>query len=193
MVRKQTAFALVLAIFLSGAAQAQSTTEDKSAGHIVSQPVRDIGLSKDKIPPILEQAIASPYGLRSSRCKAVVAELVQLNLALGRDFDSPVVKGDKVSQIASAGGEALVGMLIPFRGLVREVTGAASAERRRVAAINAGIARRGFLRGIAKDHGCKAPPPPPVLTKADKDEARKEDAKKDEAKKDEDKRDDGEK
>jgi hypothetical protein len=183
MVRKQTAFALVVAILLSGTAQAQAIAEDKSAGHIASQPVRDIGLAKDKIPPILDQAFASPYGLRSSRCKAVVAELVQLNLALGRDFDSPIVKGDKTSQIASAGGEALVGLLIPFRGLVREVTGAASAERKRIAAINAGIARRGFLRGIAKDHGCKPPPPPPVLTKAEKDENK-------DAKKDEDKRDD---
>ena len=154
MIRKLTAFALVAALLSVDTAQAQSATEDKSAEHIVTQPVRDIGLAKDKIPPILEAAIASPYGLRSSRCKAVVAELVQLNEALGRDFDSPVVKGDKASQIASAGGEALVGMLIPFRGLVREVTGAASAERRRIAAINAGIARRGVLRGIAKDHGC---------------------------------------
>jgi len=190
MVRKQTAFALAVAILFAGGAQAQSTAENKSAEHIVTQPVRDIGLAKDKIPPILEAAIASPYALRSSKCKAVVAELVELNLALGRDFDSPVVKGDKASQIASAGGEALVGMLIPFRGLVREVTGAASAERRRVAAINAGIARRGFLRGIAKDHGCKPPPPPPAPTKADKDEAKKDDAKQDEAKKDGDKRDD---
>ena len=180
MVRKQTAFALFLSIVLSSGAQAQTPAENKSAEHIVTQPVRDIGLAKDKIPPILEQAIASPYGLRSSQCKAVVAELVQLNLALGRDFDSPVVKGDKASQIASAGGEALVGMLIPFRGLVREVTGAASAERRKIAAINAGIARRGYLRGIAKLRGCKVPPPP-VQTKAEKDEDRKDDAKKDDA------------
>ncbi|HEY1124762.1 MAG TPA: hypothetical protein VGE65_03955 [Sphingobium sp.] len=189
MVRKLTAFTLAAAILAAGVAQAQQTTEDKSAEHIVTQPVRDIGLSKDKIPPILEAAIASPYGLRSSRCKAVVAELVQLNEALGRDFDSPPVKGDKVSQIASAGGEALVGMLIPFRGLVREVTGAASAERRRVAAINAGIARRGFLRGIAKTHGCKTPPPPAIPTKAEKDEAKKDDARKEDSKKEDDVRD----
>jgi hypothetical protein len=181
MVRKQTAFALAVALFSAGTVQAQSAAEDKSAGHIATQPVRDIGLAKDKIPPILEAAIASPYALRSSRCTAVVAELVQLNLALGRDFDSPPVKGDKVSQIASAGGEALVDSLIPFRGLVREVTGAASAERRKIAAINAGVARRGFLRGIAKDHGCKAPPPPPAPAKADKDEDRKDDTKKDES------------
>jgi hypothetical protein len=183
MVRKLTAFTLALALLSAAAAQSQPVAEDKSAGHIVTQPVRDIGLSKDKIPPILEAAIANPYGLRSSRCKMVVAELVQLNEALGRDFDSPPVKGDKTSQIAAAGGEAVVGLLIPFRGLVREVTGAASAERSRIAAINAGIARRGFLRGIAKDHGCKAPPPPPVVTKADKDDDRKDEPKKDDEKK----------
>ncbi len=43
--------------------------------------------------------------------------------------------------------------LIPFRGLVREVSGAGPAERRLNAAIDAGIARRGFLRGLQRAEG----------------------------------------
>ncbi|MBO9574563.1 MAG: hypothetical protein J7494_02385 [Sphingobium sp.] len=184
MVRKLHRMMAVMlgAAMLPVAAQGQSVAESKSAGRIATQPVRDVGLSKDKIPSILEAAVADPYGLRSSRCKAVVAELEELNEALGRDFDSPPVKGDKVSQIASAGGEAIVNSLIPFRGLVREVTGAAGAERRKIAAINAGIARRGFLRGIAKDHRCKVPPPPPPKAEKDEEERKGEGEKGEEGK-----------
>ena len=49
----------------------------------------------------------------------------------------------------------IVNSLIPFRGLVREVTGAAPAERRLQAAIGAGLARRGYLRGLAETRHCK--------------------------------------
>ncbi len=41
------------------------------------------------------------------------------------------------------------------RGLVREVSGAAPAERRKNAAIDAGYARRGYLRGVYETRRCK--------------------------------------
>lgn len=170
MLRKPTlvaSLALGVALWFAGAAHAQEPQEqdDKTlerAGQIATQPVRDVGLSKDKIPAVLVAAVDLPYEA-PRRCRDLVAELGQLNAALGPDFDSPPVKGDdKATQIAQAGGEFLVNSLIPFRGLVREVTGAANAERRRIAAVNAGIARRGFLRGLARERGCKLPPPPPA-------------------------------
>ena len=49
----------------------------------------------------------------------------------------------------------MVNSLIPFRGIVREVSGAAPAERRLAAAIDAGFARRGFLRGVLSARGCR--------------------------------------
>ena len=52
-------------------------------------------------------------------------------------------------------GRTVVNSLIPFRGLVREISGAAPAERRLNAAIQASFARRGFLRGVATGRGCK--------------------------------------
>jgi hypothetical protein len=176
MIRKPALIALLLLAGTS-AASAQQQEQDKDdktldrAGRIASQPARDVGLSKDKIPAVLEAAFDRPY-VAPRRCGDITAELGHLNQALGRDFDSPPEKGDdKATQIAQAGGEFLVNSLIPFRGLVREVTGAASAERRRIAAVNAGIARRGYLRGLAKERRCKLPPPPPVVVeKADKDD-----------------------
>ena len=55
------------------------------------------------------------------------------------------------------GGRALVNSVIPFRGVVREVTGAAPAERQYNAAVDAGLARRGFLRGVHQTRKCKTP------------------------------------
>ncbi|MEE3154506.1 MAG: hypothetical protein VX309_03150, partial [Pseudomonadota bacterium] len=54
-----------------------------------------------------------------------------------------------------AGGKTIVNSIIPFRGLVREITGAAPAQRRLNTAIDAGFARRGFLRGAAISRGCR--------------------------------------
>jgi len=51
----------------------------------------------------------------------------------------------------------VVNSLIPLRGLVREVSGAAPADRRLEAAIDAGLARRGYLRGLAVSRGCRLP------------------------------------
>jgi len=39
--------------------------------------------------------------------------------------------------------------------VIREVSGAASAQRALQAAIAAGFARRGFLRGVYQTRGCK--------------------------------------
>ena len=49
----------------------------------------------------------------------------------------------------------MAGLIVPVRGLVREVSGAASAQRELEAAIAAGFARRGFLRGVYQTRGCK--------------------------------------
>jgi len=182
MLRKPALIAsLGLFAALAGTAQAQPDAEDKTferAGHIASQPVRDVGLSKDKIPPVLQNAFDMPYVAPARGCGALVAELTELNAVLGRDFDDVPAKGDdKATQIAQAGGEMLVNSLIPFRGLVREVSGAAGAERRRLAAVNAGLARRGFLRGLARERRCKLPPAPPP--KAEKQEKKEEAERKD--------------
>ncbi|MBN8808512.1 MAG: hypothetical protein J0I47_09830 [Sphingomonas sp.] len=130
----------------------QSSNMDK-AEHIISQPARDVGVAKTKIPPVLQVAAQGPYTLEGmSDCGAIAAKLGDLDTALGPDFDDGPKKGDT---LVAAGGKAVVNSLIPFRGVVREISGAAAADRRLAAATDAGIAQRGFLRGVYTTRNCQ--------------------------------------
>ncbi|MDX3899010.1 MAG: hypothetical protein QHC40_00585 [Sphingobium sp.] len=131
-------------------------TLDK-AGRIASQPARDAGIAKTEIPSILKQATEAPYAMPPSRtCKGLNAAMAELTAALGPDFGNGTGNNEsRTGKIIEAGGRTVINSLIPFRGLVREVTGAAPAQRRLEAAISTGIARRGFLRGLATAKGCK--------------------------------------
>lgn len=151
----------------SGAKAQAAATKDKDgkkddtadkAGDIATQPVRDVGLSSKKIPPILQKAANNPYA-PAGKCTAVSSEIGQLNGALGPDLGAGGAKANenRAGKIAAAGGETIVNSLIPFRGLVREVSGAAPAERRLATAVTAGVARRGYLRGLATARGCRIP------------------------------------
>ena len=129
----------------------------KKAVDIGSQPARDVGMSKREIPPILEKAYSDPYSLKGLKsCQALAGEVRDLNAVLGPDY---VVGNEytenRAGKLAEAGGKTIVNSIIPFRGLVREVTGAAPADRRMNAAVDAGLARRGFLRGVHLRQGCK--------------------------------------
>lgn len=152
------------ALVLPAAAPAQEVPPrtDRStverAQDIATQPARDVGIQRIEIPPVLERAAANPYdadGLRT--CARLSAAVADLNAVLGPDYDAPPVppQGTAAGQAAEAGGRALVNSFIPFRGLVREVSGAAAADRRLQSAIEAGLARRGFLRGLHRQRGCR--------------------------------------
>ncbi len=127
------------------------------AGDIATQPVRDIGISKKEIPEVLVKAADDPYAPPPSRrCVGLRTQYAALNDALGPDFSADTEKNEnRAGKIAAAGGEMLVNSLIPFRGLVREISGAASADRKLAAAIQAGLARRGYLRGLATARRCR--------------------------------------
>lgn len=129
----------------------------KKAGEIASQPARDVGVARTKIPPVLSEAAKNPYAPPSGRrCAAILADMAALNEALGPDFGADEEENEnRAGKIAEAAGQMVVNSLIPFRGLVREITGAGPAERRLHAAIGAGLARRGYLRGLASARRCK--------------------------------------
>ena len=125
-------------------------------GDIVTQPLRDTNIKTKHIPEVLELARGDPYssaGLRT--CAAINNNIAQLSAVLGADFDSIEDRRPNRGEQAASVGRSVVQSLIPFRGVVREVTGAASAQREWDAAVDAGIARRGFLRGTAKARGCR--------------------------------------
>ncbi|MDQ0248921.1 hypothetical protein J2W22_000968 [Sphingomonas kyeonggiensis] len=130
----------------------QSTAE--RAGDIAEQPARDVGAVKTKIPPVLQKAAASPYSLSGlSKCTQIADAFDDLGEALGPDFVQGVDR--KKSRKVKVTGDTVAGLIVPFRGLVREVSGAASAQRELNAAVDAGFARRGFLRGVYQTRGCK--------------------------------------
>ncbi len=144
---------LVLPALASAQDQPKKPSDLDEAGKIASQPARDVGASKTKIPPVLETAAEDPYTLKGlATCGAMAAKLGELDQALGPDFDDGPQKGESIAKI---GGKAVVNSIIPFRGVVREVSGAAAADRRLAAATDAGIAQRGFLRGVYQTRGCK--------------------------------------
>jgi hypothetical protein len=129
----------------------------KKAIDIGSQPARDVGMSRREIPPILQKAYDDPYSLAGLKsCKALAAEVTNLNGVLGPDYVvGNAYKENRAGKLAEAGGKTIINSIIPFRGLVREVTGAAPADRQMNAVIDAGLARRGFLRGVHLKQGCK--------------------------------------
>jgi len=129
----------------------------KKAGDIATQPVRDVGVDKREIPPVLLKAAENPYATGGVRtCRQIGTAIAELNEVLGPDFAAGDGKKEsKAGKLAEAGGKSVVNAFIPFRGIVREISGAAPAERRYNAALDVGLARRGFLRGMGQAKGCK--------------------------------------
>ena len=144
----------------SAAAQTprEGATTGERVGQIATEPARDVGLQRTPIPPALERAAEGPYRLAGTRsCAQIAIEMDELDRVLGTDFDAPPPRsGSRAGRVAEAGGRAVVNSIIPFRGVIRELSGSAQADRRMQAAVDAGIARRGFLRGLAQARGCRA-------------------------------------
>jgi hypothetical protein len=153
---KRLSWIMVAGVMLAGSAVAQEkkNTTVRDTKEVVTQPARDVGIDKVKIPGVLVDAQQEPYSLRDTQtCARMAGALDDLDKALGPDFDSGA-PGHKTS-VAKVGGAAVVNSIIPFRGIVREVSGAAAADRRMQAATDAGVGRRGFLRGIYLSRRCR--------------------------------------
>lgn len=126
----------------------------QSTGQIVSQPARDVGLAKTTIPPLLVKVSEDPYTTEGAdSCAQISSSIAALSRIIGPDFSSSPARNK--TNMAKIGGSAVVNSLIPFRGIVRAVSGASAAEQRKNAAIDAGVARRGFLRGLQIARRCR--------------------------------------
>lgn len=116
-----------------------------------------------EVPAKLLAVQENPYSLAGlGKCAAIIDEVGELNAVLGPDVNERVDKDRAKKREETAGRVAgtVAGSVIPLRGLIGEVTGA-NAERRRYAlAVYAGTVRRGFLKGVGLERGCKAPARP---------------------------------
>jgi hypothetical protein len=154
-----TIWALAL-LTVPAAAQEEILEEPvvKDIGNTVTEP-----FDGKEIPPKLVAIQADPYSLAGmGKCAAIQTEIRELDAVLGPDVNALVEKSLADKREATAG--RMIGSvgksLIPFSSIVGEVTGA-NAERRRYAiAVQAGTARRGFLKGVGLSRGCKAPARP---------------------------------
>lgn len=142
--------------------QANSSQNIKS---VAESPLSDLNLVRQKIPPILQDAVANAYApLPHLNCATLSAEIGRLYQALGNDVDDPASPQDR--NITHSGGTGLKLMhnaaqwLIPGDGFVRTLSGAQKRDQRILDAINAGDIRRGYLKGLGEARKCPPPASP---------------------------------
>lgn len=135
------------------------TDESVSARDVAATPIQDLNLDKDEIPPLLIEAQKDPYGTTGlSTCRNYAAAIGELDAYLGADFD--VIEMEKRKLSVGGVAQSVVGAFIPFRGVIREISGANKHEEQLRDAILAGMMRRAFLKGMGLKLGCAYPARP---------------------------------
>lgn len=146
---------------LSGASPALAQTavsqEKVTAEDVVTKPLSDLNIKKDEVPEVLVTARAKPYDLTGmGRCASIGTAVANLDAVLGDDID--IARNDGNATIKAGNlAQSVVGSLIPFGGVIREISGANAQARKWQEAIYAGSVRRAFLKGIGQQRGCAYP------------------------------------
>ncbi len=131
-------------------------------------PLKDINLRREKIPDEFKQ-IKNPYRVdQNLTCAEITTEVNRLDALLGRDWDIPPPDKKAMKERAADGASTAfldtvaseASGLIPYRGVVRTVTGANSHAKKVRKAYERGSHRRTFLKGIGLMKGCPYPAAP---------------------------------
>ncbi len=145
----------------------------------VQTPFEDLNIKRQKIPEKLQQITDNPYALPPQMlCEGIRKEIDELDTLLGPDVCTPqnptgmIVsrKGEYVEKGAGLAKDQAVGIvsgktsIIPFRGVVRKITGAEKHAKEVERAYQAGKLRRAFLKGLAVSLGPKCLNPSPITT-----------------------------
>lgn len=156
--RVRAAF-LGTALMAATPALAQMQEPEPDAEAIARTPLEDLNIDRDEIPQVLLTAEQNPYASDGLvNCNAIVAEIAAIDQVLGADYDISTAADTGLSEGKIA--QSIVGSLIPFRGVVREVSGAAGDQRKLRAAVMGGMVRRGFLKGLGQARRCPYPARP---------------------------------
>jgi hypothetical protein len=129
-------------------------------------PLRDLNVVRAKIPDVLLQAMDDPYARppRTFKCPALAALVRPLDEVLGPDIDRIPVGDENLMDRGKSSALGVAGDLaagaIPFRGVVRTLSGAAAHDRLVQSAIIAGNVRRAYLKGLGEAKGCMPPATP---------------------------------
>ena len=131
------------------------------AEDVAMSPLSDLNVRKKDVPVVLEIAMAKPYDLAGIKsCKGLTTAIMDLDVVLGDDID--VATGEKTTEetmgnSAGAIAKSVIGGFIPFRGVIRELSGANAQQRDWERALYAGATRRAFLKGMGEQRGCAWP------------------------------------
>lgn len=181
-------------IVLSLAATAGCATRDEASttSKIVQQtrsgvtgaamtPLKDLNLAREDIPALLLE-INNPYAVqKNSSCDDIKAQIAALDEVLGPDWDLPRDDADAdpdketLSDIAAeetsdslldaVASEA--GAIVPYRSLLRRVTGARRHQKKVKNAFDRGRHRRTYLKGLGLMKQCDGIADPAETAKAD--------------------------
>ncbi len=149
-------------------------------------PLEDLNIKQREIPEVLKVAARNPYARPAkARCAFVKEELAKLDEALGPDLEGKLEKAGEGEFMSMANlevempkTEAVQGMamdyaksavlstirsqtdILPFRSIMRKVTGADRYQKKLTHAYEAGKLRRAYLKGYAMERfgeQCLAP------------------------------------
>lgn len=160
MMQRPLLLATATMVLFSLPAQAQEGVDpEPTIEDVAMTPLSDFNLSKDEIPEVLLTARQAPYAPPASGdCETLLVEVGNLDAVLGDDYDTapPPDRGISATGVA----QRVVGSFIPFRGLIREISGARAHEAEFREAIAAGLMRRAYLKGRGQELGCPYPASP---------------------------------
>jgi hypothetical protein len=135
------------------------TRREPDALDVAKTPMTDLNISGTQIPALLVEAEKRPYSIQNlETCAQITAAVQELDSILGPDIDLPRAERARFSKGRLA--QWAIGKFIPFRSLIREVSGANRQQREIGDAIQAGLARRAFLKGIGSTRECPYPASP---------------------------------
>ena len=135
------------------------TNREPDIVDVAKTPMTDLNIGRSGIPALLAEAQERPYSLQGLQgCRQLAGAVKEFDRVLGPDLDLPQATRSRFSKGRIA--QWAVGTFIPFRSLIREISGANRSDRELAAAIQAGIARRAFLKGVGAARGCRWPAAP---------------------------------
>ncbi len=139
-------------------------------GEAITAPLRTLNLIKPDVVPALRNAAEAPYAApQPLTCDTIGAEVLALNSALGADLDAIVsnTSASLADRGSEAANKAAIGALrnaadglVPYGGLVRQLSGASRAAKEAADARVAGVVRRAYLKGLGQAMKCEAPAAP---------------------------------
>ena len=144
-------------------------------GDAAASPLKDVNLIRDTSPEEFK-AIRNPYNVDPEiSCEDIAVEVTRLNELLGRDWDIPPPDKKGMSDRAADGAStafldtvaSTASGIIPYRGIVRTVTGANSHATNVRKAYERGSHRRTFLKAMGLIKGCEYPAAPLPLPEED--------------------------